>query len=77
MTIEPISIADKILIRQAWFRFLNFALFPDSLSIVSIAENKLTHKPHIRESNLKSLRNRSTVVRYREHCTLKDLSARR
>ena len=36
---EPIGIADKNLIRQVWFCFLNFALFSDSLLIISITEN--------------------------------------
>ena len=39
VTFEPVSIEVMNLIVQAWFRFLNFTLFTDSLSIVSIVEN--------------------------------------
>ena len=37
---EPISIAVMNQIVQAWFRFLKFTLFFDSLSFVSIVENR-------------------------------------
>ena len=37
---EPISIKDWNLVRRVWFCFLNFASFSDSLSIVSIFENR-------------------------------------
>ena len=40
MTLVPFSTMDKKMIRQALFCFLNFVLFSDLQSLVSIAENQ-------------------------------------
>ena len=69
VTFERISIADRDLIWQAWFRFLNFVfrLVVDSIDLWKYVCVIMTYRPHICASKLKSVRNRPTVVRYREH----------
>lgn len=74
MTVEPISIKNRNLIRKAGFHFLSYAFYSDSLMSNAVAIIcifvciNMTYRPHICASKIKSVLNRSAVVHHQNHC---------
>lgn len=69
---EPVSTADRNLIRQAWFCFLNavFWLTVCCTDWWKYVCTNMMHRHHICVSDLKSVHKRPAGVHYREHCHL-------
>ena len=74
MTVEPISIKNRNLIRKAGFHFLSYAFYSDSLMSNAVAIIcifvciNMTYRPHICASKIKSVHIRSVAVHYQNHC---------